>query len=455
MNRSAYFDIIIIGGGAAGCFAAVTAARSFSEGKGNSTLPKTGKSSFQHHSFEDTQKNETAVAPSFSPRNGSRIMVLEKSPRLLSKVRISGGGRCNLTHQLDSIVEMSKRYPRGQQFVKKTFSQFFTHDTVQWFTERGVPVKAEEDGRMFPVSDQSESVIQALLQEANKYGIQFQLSTSVEEIEPPVEGASDGLFALKTTRGTWYAKAVLVACGGFPKDEQFEWIRRLGHTVSSPVPSLFTFNLPQHTLTSLMGVSIDPVVVKLVGTKWEEKGPLLITHWGLSGPAVLRLSAWGARWLAEKKYQYEVQINWVPEYHEERLRMAFQEWRVQMKTQKINNRNPLHLPQRFWTHQLQEAGIPLDIRWADLPAKAQNILVKNLTAQRLMVSGKTTYKEEFVTAGGVSLEEVHSATMESKLVKGLYFAGEILDVDGITGGFNFQHAWTSGYIAGINLAKYL
>jgi predicted Rossmann fold flavoprotein len=249
------------------------------------------------------------------------------------------------------------------------------------------------------------------------------------------------------------ADHVVVASGGYPKSSMFEWLTSLGHSIEQPVPSLFTFNMPGNSVSELMGVSVEKAIVKVVGSKLSEEGPLLITHWGMSGPAILKLSAWGARELAEKNYHFKILVNWLSNYNEQELRDNWQTIRNQFSASKISNRNPFNLPNRLWYYLLKESGVNEDIRWADLPGKEQNKLIKNLTAQEFEVKGKTTFKEEFVTCGGIKLNEIDANTMESKLVPNLYFAGEIMDVDGITGGFNFQNAWTSGWIAAKSISK--
>ncbi len=401
--------LVVIGGGAAGFFCAVNAA---------------------------------ALDPALT------VVLLEKSSKLLSKVRISGGGRCNVTHACFEIPALSKKYPRGEKFVKKTFGYFNPSDTIQWFENRGVPLKVEEDGRMFPVSNDSASIITCLLTEAAKYGVQIRMNQEVQELEQ-----LEGSWRIKTTTNEFFADAVCVASGGYPKSSQFDWLKSTKHVIQDPVPSLFTFNLPGHSIRDLMGVVVDPAQVKINGTKLMEKGPVLITHWGLSGPAILRLSAWGARQLAEKNWQFRVVINWVPDYHEQRLLEFIRLFRNEKGALKLINRNPFGLPQRFWEYLLNETGADPEAKWGELPAREQNKLVKLLCAMELEVHGKTTFKEEFVTAGGISLADVNPATMESRLHPGLYFAGEVLDVDGITGGFNFQHAWTSGWLAANSIVK--
>lgn len=397
--------LVIIGGGAAGFFCAVNAAR---------------------------------IHP------GLKVMLLEKSSKLLSKVKVSGGGRCNVTHDCDSMSEMLKRYPRGNHFLKKAFHHFFTTDTIAWFNERGVALKTEADGRMFPVTNNSQTVIDCLIREANKYAVEIWMNAGIESIEKN----PGGRFILHVSNGRQQeADYVCIASGGYPKAAQFDWLTKLGHAIEPPVPSLFTFNLPKHSITELMGITVENVQVKMQGTKLQQTGPLLITHWGLSGPAVLKSSAWAARHMAEKDYRAGIVVNWLPEYHELSLREKMLTIRFSSATQKIYNRNPFGLPSRLWEYLLKQCDIKETWRWTELPAKEQNRLVKILCAHEFEVNGKTTFKEEFVTAGGIKLDEVDASTMQSRKVPGLYFAGEVLDVDGVTGGFNFQNAWTTGWIA--------
>ena len=396
--------LIVIGGGAAGFFCAVNAAKMYVQ---------------------------------------LEVTIVEKTSKLLSKVKVSGGGRCNVTHALFDIVEMSKRYPRGQNFVKKTFHQFFTTDTIQWFEERGVRLKKEDDGRMFPVTDSSQTVIDCLMHEVNKHHVKIMMNSEVKEIRRQSDQFKVELSGLREL----VADYVCIACGGYPKASMFQWLQQLGHTINDPVPSLFTFNLPAHPITRLMGVSVDKAKVKIEGTKLQEEGPVLITHWGLSGPAVLRTSAWGARALNDKNYRFTAHINWIPDYNDAQLKELFQSFRSQHTSKKVINHNFSHLPSRLWQFLLEQSGIDENIRFSDLPLKQENALIRNLVDYVGEVKGKTTFKEEFVTAGGIQLSEVDANTMMSRIIPNLYFAGEILDVDGITGGFNFQHAWTSGYIA--------
>ncbi|HEX7847370.1 MAG TPA: NAD(P)/FAD-dependent oxidoreductase [Chitinophagaceae bacterium] len=400
--------LVVIGGGAAGFFCAVNAARM------NPLL---------------------------------EVVIVEKTSKLLSKVKVSGGGRCNVTHSCFDIVEMSKRYPRGGNFVKKTFHQFFTTDTINWFEERGVKLKTEADGRMFPVTNSSQTIIDCLLKEVNRYGVEIMMNREVKSVN-----VQSSMFNIQFSSGeTINADFVCIACGGYPKSSMFSWLTELGHSIEEPVPSLFTFNIPGHAITQLMGVSVENAKVKVNGTKLEQTGPLLITHWGLSGPAVLRLSAWGARGLKERNWEFGISVSWLAE-REQQVREMFQEFRQTNASQKIITKNVFALPNRLWEFLATGSGITAEMRWADLPAAAQNKFIKNLCGYELQVKGKTIFKEEFVTAGGIKLNEVDANSMMSKKIPNLFFAGEIADVDGVTGGFNFQHAWTSGFIAGKNIA---
>lgn len=372
-----------------------------------------------------------------------KVTVIEKSNKLLSKVKVSGGGRCNVTHACFSIAEMIKKYPRGEKFLKQAFHHFFTTDTIAWFENKNVKLKTEADGRMFPQSNSSETIINCLLNEANKNQVEILMNREIVRIEK-----HENEFQLFGKDGSVLkADFVCVACGGFHKPEQYNWLTKLGHTFESPVPSLFTFNVPKNPVSELMGISVENAQVKINGTKFSQTGPLLITHWGFSGPAVLKLSAFAARELSKINYDFTIAINWIGDYHENSVLEKLKLIRQELAPKKIINKNPFNLPQRLWEYHLDRSGIDTQKRWADLPAKQQNILAKQLCAQQFHVKGKTTFKEEFVTAGGIKLNEVDANTMQSKIVPNLFFAGEILDVDGITGGFNFQHAWTSGWLA--------
>ncbi len=397
--------LIVIGGGAAGFFCAVNAATS------NPDL---------------------------------EIIIIEKTNKLLSKVKVSGGGRCNITHSCFSIAEMIKNYPRGEKFLKKAFHNFFTTDTIKWFEDRGVQLKTEADGRIFPTSNSSQTIIDCLMKEVNNYGIQIIMSREVRQLKIKNEKFEIEFLDKEFLEADY----VCVASGGFAKSIQFDWLKKLGHSIEEPVPSLFTFNVANNPINALMGITLEKVSVKIIGTKLSNIGPLLITHWGFSGPAVLKLSSFGARELAAKNYNYSILINWLPSFNENTLRDKFQQLRFDIASKKLINRNPFFLPQRLWEYFLKLSLITEDLRWADLSSKQQNLLIKNVCAQQFEVKGKTTFKEEFVTAGGIKLNEIEPSTMQSKIVPNLFFAGEVMDVDGVTGGFNFQHAWTSGWIAG-------
>jgi predicted Rossmann fold flavoprotein len=402
--------LIVIGGGAAGFFCAVNAAR---------------------------------MNPALE------VIVVEKSNKLLSKVKVSGGGRCNTTHACFEIPELVKKYPRGQQFLKKSFHYFNTSDTIKWFAERNVELVAEADGRMFPVSNDSQTIINCLLSEADTYGVKVLMQTEINKIEK-----KENRFVLSTLNGReLLADDLCIACGGFPKTAMFDWLVKLGHSIETPVPSLFTFNMPGNKISTLMGLSVPLATVKIMGTKLVEKGPLLITHWGMSGPVILKLSAWGARILADKSYQFNIMVNWLSDDTEQSVRDSWHQLRNELAAQKMANKNPFGLPNRLWNYLLHLSEIKEETRWADLPSKEQNKLIKNLTAGEFVVDGKTTFKEEFVTCGGIKLSEIDPNTMESKIVANLFFAGEILDIDGVTGGFNFQNAWTSGWIAANSISK--
>ena len=402
--------LIVIGGGAAGFFCAVNAAR---------------------------------MNPSL------KVIIIEKNNKVLGKVKVSGGGRCNVTHACFEIAELVKKYPRGQNFLKKSFHWFNTANTVEWFQERNVALKTEADGRMFPESNDSQTIIDCLLREATKYNVEMMLNCEVKEII-----AENNSFILLTRDSRLLTSDYLcIACGGYPKSSQMDWLQKIGHSFETPVPSLFTFNIPNNKITELMGVSVENATVKIAGTKLQEQAPLLITHWGMSGPAVLKLSAWGARQLADKNYHFEISVNWLGNRNENELRDEWLFFRDRFAAQKISNKNPFELPNRLWLYLLRESFIDESLRWAELTSKQQNKLIQTLTAQAFQVKGKTTFKEEFVTCGGIKLNEIDPNTMQSKIVPHLFFAGEIIDVDGVTGGFNFQNAWTGGWIAAKAIAE--
>jgi predicted Rossmann fold flavoprotein len=379
---------------------------------------------------------------------GRDVVVFEKTGKVLQKVKVSGGGRCNTTHACFDVPDLVTKYPRGKQLLKKSLYQFTPKHTIDWFGKRGVTLKTEADGRMFPDTDSSQTIIDCIWDEMMQQQVEVRYHKSIELIEK-----TGNTFLLHFADKTTYeADKVLIACGGFPKREQYKWLETTGHTIQTPVPSLFTFNIPKHPITELMGVVATDAIVKIQSTKITERGPLLITHWGFSGPAILRTSAWAARELQERNYEFTAIVNWLGDVTERDVKETIVEMRREYGKQLLQNKNPFTLPRRLWEYQLQQSGIKEDTRWGDLPAAAQNKLVERLLRDSYAVKGKTTFKEEFVTCGGISLSEITPQTMESKLLSGLHFAGEILDVDGITGGFNFQHAWSSGYIAAISMA---
>lgn len=398
------YNIAVIGGGAAGFFAAI---------------------SCKTHSPD------------------CNVTIYEKSDKLLAKVKISGGGRCNVTHACFSVSQLAKFYPRGEKQLKKAFTYFSTNDTVKWFGSRGVKLKTEEDNRMFPVTDDSQTIINCLLRETQKLGIAIELHQPVIAIEKAGSG-----FNLKVRDKTVFADKVIVASGGSPKEEGFNWLKALGHKIEPPVPSLFTFNMPSESIKELMGVSVEQVTARIPGTKLKSEGPLLITHWGMSGPAILKLSAWGARILCGFNYNFTIQVNWLGNLNEEQARDVLMKQVSEHPKRKISNSNLFQIPNRLWLFLLAKQSINFDIPLEELGKKNMNRLLNVLVNDEYKVEGKTTFKEEFVTCGGVSLENINIDTMESKVCPGMYFAGEVLDIDGVTGGFNFQAAWTTGFIAG-------
>ncbi len=400
MNESSY-DWIIIGGGASGLFAAVNAAKS-----------------------------------------GAKVLVLEKTNKLLAKVKISGGGRCNVTHACFEVPKLVQFYPRGHQELKPVFKQFNPKHTIEWFENRGVKLKTEADGRMFPVSNQSQTIIDCLLKEANTYNVNIKTNCLIESIESTSSG-----FEINYIGGSCSGKKLLLATGGNLKGVLRDYLLKTGHTFVEEVPSLFTFNIPNHTILALSGVAVESAKVSIVGSAFNSTGPLLITHWGLSGPAVLRLSAWAAREIHQWHNHFNITVNWLPHFDEQQFRSWFQSFRSEFGSKRVSSKNPFELPNRLWDYLLQQLNLPENLNWADLNKEQLKQLIRVLLNHPFEIKGKTTYKEEFVTCGGISLDVVQLKTMSSKLVPNLYFAGEVLNIDGITGGFNFQFAWSSGWIA--------
>jgi predicted Rossmann fold flavoprotein len=344
-----------------------------------------------------------------------------------------------------------KKYPRGQRFLKKSFYQFATQSTIEWFAKNGVDLHTEKDGRMFPTTNNSETIIDCFLRKIQQYNIQVLTQHEVTDIVSNANNTQQFTIQLQG-KPNMQADAVCLATGGMLKADKLLWLTNFGHTIVDPVPSLFTFNIVDKNITTLMGVAVDNATIQWKGVKNIEKGPLLITHWGISGPAAIKLSAWCARELANDNYEGEIIINWTPEYNEATLKMEWINLRMDLGRREIGTKNPFNLPQRLWQFLLQQAGIPLNTKWADLKSANQQQLIQLLTRTNLQVKGKTTFKEEFVTCGGIDLAEIEAMTMESKLIPGLHFAGEMMDVDGITGGFNFQHAWTSGWLAAVHMS---
>ncbi len=376
----------------------------------------------------------------------ARVTIFEKSQKLLAKVKISGGGRCNVTNGCDSISELCDAYPRGGKSLKKAFNVFNTRDAIEWFESRGVPLLIQNDNCVFPVSQNSQSIIDCFLRESERLKIDVELGMGIKSIKQLDGKLVLDFLDIKTEQRRF--DKVIVATGGSPKRSGLEWLEALGHKIEDPVPSLFTFNMPAEKITQLMGVVVENTLVNIQGTKLRSNGPLLITHWGMSGPAILKLSAFGARILSDLKYTIKVQVNWVNEPNNEVVISQIRSIVKEHAKKKLSNVRPYHLPSRLWEYLLEKGSLSLEKKWEELGAKALNKLVNFLTNDVYEVRGKTTFKEEFVTCGGVSLQSIDLNTMQSKMCKNLYFAGEIMDVDAITGGYNFQAAWTTGFIAG-------
>jgi len=376
------------------------------------------------------------------------ILILEKTAQFLSKVKISGGGRCNVTHACFNDREFATRYPRGERALIAPFKQFHAGDTVAWFAAHGVKLKTESDGRMFPVTDSSQTIIDCLLNDARAKGVKLRTNCGAENVT-----RSAGGFELILSNGEMIAcEKLLLATGGCRTPALGQLAVSLGHTLEPPVPSLFTFHIANPWLRALAGISVENVEASVLQTKLRERGPVLVTHWGLSGPVILRLSAWGARALHEMNYQCTLRINWLPNSSDESLAKEFDARRQSQAARLVVNAPIAPLPSRLWEQLVLSAGIPRETRWSALSRPAQHKLIQQLLRCKFPVSGKSLNKDEFVTCGGVILSEVDFKTMQSRLSPGLFFAGELLDIDGITGGFNFQAAWTTGWIAGHAIA---
>ncbi len=375
--------------------------------------------------------------------SGHDVVVFEKGSKPMQKVKVSGGGRCNVTHACFEVPDLIRRYPRGQSLLKRSLYRFGPQQTIDWFAARGVAIKEEPDARMFPDTDDSQTIIDCIWTAMMKAGVQVRFGKAVRNA---VRTETD--WELRFDDGSVHrCDAVMLAPGSLQKPEQWAWLTALGHTIQPPSPSLFTFNLPGNAITQLMGVAVPQVTVKVAGTKIAQSGPLLITHWGLSGPAVLKTSAWAARALQDRGYHCTILVNWLSDVSEPELRERIRDLRQEQGKGLVWTRNPFELPRRLWEFMLQRIGVAEGTRWGELPAAAQQKLITALVADAYEMKGKTTFKEEFVTCGGVTISEIDPQTMQSRLVPGLYFGGEAIDVDGITGGYNFQHAWSSGWIA--------
>ncbi|WP_306349988.1 NAD(P)/FAD-dependent oxidoreductase [Flavobacterium sp. '19STA2R22 D10 B1'] len=397
MNQQ--FDVIIIGGGAAGFFAAINIA----------------------------EKNPTL-----------KIAILERGKEVLTKVRISGGGRCNVTHACFEPNELVKFYPRGEKELRGPFHQFCSGDTIEWFEKHGVELKIEEDGRMFPVSNSSQTIIDCFLKAAQKLNIQILMAQSVQSIY-----RAEDYWKISTQNDVFLADKIVVTTGSNPK--MWEMMETLGHSIVSPVPSLFTFNIKDKRIKDIPGIAAL-ATVNVKGTKLTSTGPLLITHWGMSGPAILKLSAWGARILSDKKYQFAIEVNWLNDIDTEDAEEVLKTLKQDQAKKTVVTKSPFDFPNRLWRNIVLAADISEETKWADLSKMQTQNLAQQLTKAIFQVNGKSTFKEEFVTAGGIDLKEINFKTMQSKFHDNLYFAGEIVNIDAITGGFNFQNAWTSGFI---------
>ena len=375
----------------------------------------------------------------------SHVTIYEKSQKVLSKVKVSGGGRCNVTNGTTSISELAKGYPRGEKQLKKAFSVFNTKHTWQWFEARGVELYTQDDNRVFPKTNDSQTIVDCLHRETERLRIEILLGVGIASIQP-ISNQLELRFQGETKPRNF--DKVIVATGGSPSRKGFDWLEKLGHKIESPVPSLFTFNMPSESIKELMGVSVQNALVSVQGTKLKSDGPLLITHWGMSGPAILKLSAFGARVLSDLNYSFQAQVNWAGEVNNELVVNELRGISESSPNKLLSNVKPFGLPERMWLYLLNRSEIKATKKWNELGKKGLNKLVNTLTNDIYQVKGKTTFKEEFVTCGGISLECVNFKTMESRACPNLYFAGEVLDIDGITGGYNFQAAWTTGFIAG-------
>ena len=404
MNQN--FDIIIVGGGAAGFFSAINI----------------------------VEKNPKL-----------KVAILERGKDVLTKVRISGGGRCNVTHACFEPNLLTKFYPRGEKELRGPFFQFCPSETIEWFNDHGVTLKTEADGRMFPVSNNSQTIIDCFLSMSNKLGIKIITSQSVQSIFK-----TDDFWKIDTQNQQFLSEKLVLATGSNPK--MWEILHNFGHTIISPVPSLFTFNIKDSRIKDLPGISAI-VSVQIKDTKLATTGPLLITHWGVSGPAILKLSAWGARILHEKNYEFTIIINWLHQILPDESMTHLKKIKIEHAKKAVSKKAFFDLPNRLWERLVACSQIDETIKWADISKLQLQKLNQNLTSSEFLVNGKSTFKDEFVTAGGIDLKQINFKTMQSKLHKNLYFAGEIINIDAVTGGFNFQNAWTNGFILAENITN--
>ena len=373
----------------------------------------------------------------------STVTIFEKSKKVLAKVKISGGGRCNVTNGCTDIKELSEAYPRGNRKLRKAFGTFNTKHTMEWFESRGVALVTQDDNCVFPVSQDSQSIIDCFLNEIKRLEIKLEISKGVKRIQSLGEQ-----IELAFSEQTLVFDKVIVTTGGSPKRSGLDWLEKLGHQIEEPVPSLFTFNMPNESIRELMGIVIENPSVTIQGTKLKSDGPLLITHWGMSGPAILKLSAFGARILGEMNYEFKTQVNWINVQNTDLVLSGLKAIAGDHPNKILSNFRPYMLRERLWHYLIERCGLSKQSTWGQTGKKALNKIVNILTNDVYEVSGKTTFKEEFVTCGGVSLESIDFKTMQSKTCPNLYFAGEVMDIDGITGGYNFQAAWTTAFVAG-------
>ncbi|MDA3902175.1 MAG: NAD(P)/FAD-dependent oxidoreductase [Desulfuromusa sp.] len=399
-------EIAIIGGGAAGFFAAITAKENHPE---------------------------------------ANVVIFEKSKDILAKVKISGGGRCNVTNGCSSIKELAEAYPRGGNALKRAFRTFDNKDTMQWFESRGVPLVTQDDNCVFPLSQNSQSIIDFFQEQTSKLKIKIELETGIKTIKKSGNQLQLGFIGGKVPTRTF--DKVIVATGGSPKREGFAWLEKLNHKIEDPVPSLFTFKMPDEPVAELMGIVVENTLVSIQGTNLKSEGPLLITHWGMSGPAILKLSALGARVLSDKNYNFKIQVNWTNVRNQDAVITQLNSLMRAHPKKILANVRPYSLPERLWSYLLEKSELPTNKKWGEIGKTGLNKLVNVLTNDVYSAKGKTQFKDEFVTCGGVSLESINFNTMQSKVCENLYFAGEVMDIDGITGGYNFQAAWTTAFIA--------